>query len=232
RATSQLYGGYELFSDPTAALDKSQTHMLFGTRCQEVPTQLVDERILVGLRPLVAEGSNNYGQALVNCVSSSSHADSLIQDKVVVELGTSTFSLAARAMGAAEVVVCHPDEARLRQVEYAHAFLNNDVLLGSGNTDCNGATVSTTFSTKLLRPGEPLPNAVGSGDSSTIIVALTMSEDEHDDPSFSCWDLITEAFQVWQPRYVLIPSPLVPESQLSTFQEQYTESCGIFVVSS
>jgi hypothetical protein len=176
----------------------------------------------VGLLPTATDHDNppfyNYGQALVNCVS---QQPDLLMGATVIEIGDSTFSLAARALGALQVAVCHLDESRLRQVEYAHAFLNDEVL--SRNTG--------RLSTKLLRPGEPLPNLEIPARPSTTIVVFTMGDNEAG-ASFSCWDRMAEAFQVWNPQYMLIPSPLVPESQLSNVQAQYPEVCGIFVVSS
>ena len=206
RLPTNLHGGYEYYSDPTLeVVDRSQTHMIFGSRCEEVPTQLPNGAVIFGLRHETdqrkSEPTRNFGQALVNCVSSE---PSLMVGKTVIEFGSSTFSVAAACLGASRVITCHQDELVLRQVEYAHAFLNT-----------KHVSVPPVHSTYRETPGDQLPYLGGENS----IVAFT-------DPDLS---RLGEVFEQ-KPAHILVPTPLVDPQQLDQFRQNYPEAAGVFII--
>ena len=119
-------GGY--YADPGAPLDQSNTHMVFGQRCLETKVLLNEKSAVLWLQPLKEEGDEvkvevDHGPLLT--LYFMEQPQPVIQGCSVVEVGASSFSLAALfTLNAKSVVVCNPDETRLRIIQHTQEFLN------------------------------------------------------------------------------------------------------------
>jgi len=121
-------------------IDRSKTHMIFGVRCIETTHEIPEETKVVGLQPLsdLEDDETSDGIICTDDVEEGKSLSTLIghllsesQSKSdesfeLVEVGADpVVSIAAsKLMSGGRVLVCHPDEQRLRVLEHAHMFFN------------------------------------------------------------------------------------------------------------
>ena len=126
-------------------IDRSKTHMIFGVRCVEnthdisVPT-VSEETKVVGLQPLedLEDESSSDGIICTDDIDEGKTLSILLghllgecqsktdDDFELMEVGADPIvSIAAsKLLSGGRVVVCHPDEQRLRVLEHANMFFN------------------------------------------------------------------------------------------------------------
>ncbi len=121
-------------------IDRSKTHMIFGVRCIETTHEVPEEIKVVGLQPLsdleddatsdgiICTDDVEEGKSLSTLIShllteSQSKSDDSFE---LVEVGADPIVAiaASKLMSGGRVLVCHPDEQRLRVLEHAHMFFN------------------------------------------------------------------------------------------------------------
>jgi hypothetical protein len=199
-------GGY--YNEPGTPLDQSDTHMIFGVRCLET-TITVKGLTIVALRPeeegLLGDDDDDPVRAMVQYLQQE-HDTIDLNGKTVVEVGASAVSLAACwALGASSVVVCPPDDQRLRIFEHAKAFLNPN---HDSPSSCN-LTVAT------LTNNLPLPPA------DVVFVTLSGNGDDDEDYSSVVLDRVREALD--QNARVILPSALLLVRALSNNDYDFKE---------
>ncbi|CAB9516772.1 expressed unknown protein [Seminavis robusta] len=201
-SSSLSMGGY--YADPEVPLDQSNTHMVFGQRCLETKVAVTEETTLVWLQPTNTNDDDagqvevDHGPLLVQHLLHSLSFNNNNQGCSVLEIGASSFSLAALlALDASFVVVCHPQEQRLRIVDHTRQFLNPELQQQSSKG---------SFQTEVLQPGIPLPKA-------DVIVFTT-----------TAWDRLEEAVSS-DPMVVLVPLSIISQDQLQNYE--YEETNGV-----
>ncbi len=114
-------GGY--YSEPDAPhLTNLQQHLIFGRACVEDTITLNSSLTITNLMPAHDNDQGSTPEPLLRYLQS--HVT--VKGKAVVEVGASGIAIAAAiALGAASVVVCHPDLERLRIWEHGLKYFNS-----------------------------------------------------------------------------------------------------------